>query len=67
MHHWQSGMMLIVGTATGQIYASEDRGTSWQLIAENVTPVSKDDHHLPFLTPEERKRHAEERGIAVNA
>ena len=67
MHHWKSGMMLVVGTATGQIYASEDAGASWQLIAENVTPVSKDDHHLPFLTPEERQRHAAERGIAVNA
>lgn len=67
LHHWSGGIMLVLGTATGEIYATEDKGASWQLIADDVTPVSKDDHHLPFLTPEERKRHAAERGIATNA
>ena len=53
-HVWDGGMMLVVGTATGQIYASENSGAHWDCIAENVTPVSKDDHHLPFMTPEAR-------------
>jgi hypothetical protein len=35
------------------------------LIADDVMPVSKDDHHLPFLTPEERRHHAEVRGIVT--
>jgi photosystem II stability/assembly factor-like uncharacterized protein len=65
MHHWPGGMTLVIGTATGQIYASEDEGASWQLIADDVMPVSKDDHHLPFLTPEERRHHAEVRGIVT--
>ncbi len=54
-HVWPDGMMLVVGTATGQLYASENSGKHWDLIAADVTPVSKDDHHLPFMTPEARK------------
>ncbi len=53
-HVWPGGMMLVVGTATGQLYASENGGASWERIADDVTPVSKDDHHLPFMTPEAR-------------
>jgi len=64
MHQWDGGMMLIVGTATGEIYTSEDEGASWTLIDDNVTPVSKDDHHLPFLSDEERQRAMEARNIA---
>ncbi|MDA0240776.1 MAG: hypothetical protein O3A84_12225 [Proteobacteria bacterium] len=55
MDHWDGGMMLVVGTATGEIYTSEDRGASWQCICDETAPVSKDDHHMPFMTPEERK------------
>ncbi len=54
-HVWDGGMMLVIGTATGQVYASENGGACWDCIAENVTPVSKDDHHLPFMSPEARK------------
>ncbi len=63
MHRWGGGMMMAVGTATGQVYATEDKGASWDCIADDVTPVSKDDHHLPFLSPEERQRVMEHRNI----
>ncbi len=63
MHQWDGGMMLVIGAATGELYTSEDGGTSWTRIADNVTPVSKDDHHLPFLSPEERQRAMEIRNI----
>jgi photosystem II stability/assembly factor-like uncharacterized protein len=53
LHQWDGGMMLVVGTATGQVYASENEGASWTCIAENVTPVSKDHHHIAFLPPEQ--------------
>jgi len=63
LHRWDGGMMLAVGTATGEVYASEDRGATWNCIADDVTPVSKDDHHLPFLSEEERQRARAERNI----
>lgn len=55
MHSWTGGMMLVIGTATGEIYASEDAGASWACIADDVRPVSKDDHHLPFLSEDQRR------------
>jgi photosystem II stability/assembly factor-like uncharacterized protein len=56
LHHWDGGMMLTLGTATGQVYVSEDRGESWERIADGIPPVSKDDHHFPFMPKEERER-----------
>ena len=53
IHQWDGGMMLVIGTATGQIYTSENEGTSWTCVADNVTPVSKDHHHIAFLPPEQ--------------
>lgn len=61
---WDGGMMMAVGTATGEVYASEDKGASWVCIADNVTPVSKDDHHLPFLSEEDRAAAMEHRNIS---
>lgn len=63
MHQWDGGMMLAVGTATGEVYASENDGASWTCIAGDVKPISKDDHHLPFMSPEERKQAMEVRGL----
>ncbi len=54
-HVWDGGQMLVIGTATGEVYASEDDGASWDCIAGDVAPVSKDHHHLAFLPPEQRE------------
>lgn len=54
IHHWNKKTLLIIGTATGEIYTSDDAGQSWQCIADNMPAISKDDHHIPFLPPEER-------------
>ncbi|NQU71634.1 MAG: glycosyl hydrolase [Rhodospirillales bacterium] len=62
-HVWNGGMMLIVGSATGEIYDSEDRGASWERISDEATPISKGDHHLPFLSEEIRLKGAAERGV----
>ncbi len=51
----QAGVSFFFGTAVGEIYASEDRGEHWQLIA-NTPPVSKAGHYRKFLSPEERER-----------
>ena len=56
LHHWDGGMMLAVGTATGEIYVSENAGTSWTRIADNAAPVSKDHHHLAWYPREDRER-----------
>jgi photosystem II stability/assembly factor-like uncharacterized protein len=55
-HRWPGGHMLVLGNATGQIYASEDNGSSWQCIAAKLAPVSKDNHHFPFMSAEERQK-----------
>jgi len=54
-HVWDGGMMLLAGTATGEVYATEDDGASWQLITDQATPVAKEDHHLPFISEEVRR------------
>jgi photosystem II stability/assembly factor-like uncharacterized protein len=55
-HRWPGGHMLVLGNATGQVYSSEDGGNSWQCIAPKLAPVSKDHHHLPFMSAEERQK-----------
>ena len=54
-HLWDGGMMLTVGTATGEVYVSEDRGASWGQVSDRVGPVSKDHHYAAFMSEEERK------------
>ena len=55
LHHWDGGMMLAVGTATGEIYVSEDDGGSWTGIEDNARPISKDHHHLAWYPKAERE------------
>ena len=55
LHQWDSGMMLAVGTATGEIYVSEDDGASWTCIQDNARPLSKDHHHLAWYPKAERE------------
>ncbi len=61
-HVWPGGMMLVAGTATGEVFATEDRGQSWQLLTDRATPVSKEDHHLPFISEEVRIAELAKRG-----
>ena len=48
-HHWPDGVLLLLATATGEIYASENDGQNWACIAEEISPVSKDGHYVMFL------------------
>ena len=61
-HVWDGGMMLLAGTATGEVYATEDEGASWQLITDQARPVSKEDHHIPFISEEVRRETLAARG-----
>ena len=61
-HVWDGGMMLLAGTATGEVFATEDEGASWQLITDEARPVSKEDHHIPFISEEVRRETLAARG-----
>ena len=54
-HLWDGGMMLVAGTATGEVFVTEDSGASWDLVPDLVRPVAKDHHYLAFLPEQEQK------------
>lgn len=49
-------VMLVAGTATGEVFACEDAGDEWYLIADGLPPISKGGHYRWFLPAEERAR-----------
>jgi photosystem II stability/assembly factor-like uncharacterized protein len=51
--HGAGRVAFYAGTAVGDVFASEDRGQHWQLIA-TTPPVSKAGHFRKFLSPEAR-------------
>jgi photosystem II stability/assembly factor-like uncharacterized protein len=48
-HTWPGGTMLSFATAGGEIYASDDGGENWTLIAQGLAPISKGVHYRAFL------------------
>jgi len=54
-YQWPGGTMLSFATANGEIFASDDNGESWSLIARGLAPVSKSVHYRAFL-PGARER-----------
>lgn len=38
-----------VATTDGEVFASNDRGTSWSLIARDLPPISKGGHYQTVL------------------
>lgn len=63
MHLWYGGMMLVIGTATGELYATDDNCRSWVCLYDGAPAFSKEDHHLPFLSDEERADAMVKRGL----
>jgi photosystem II stability/assembly factor-like uncharacterized protein len=55
LHEWPDEIALYAATATGEVYASERRDSSWQLIASGLPAVSKAGHYRRFLSAEERQ------------
>ena len=41
LYHWDKRAMLLAGTATGEVYACEDAGEDWSVVAEQLPPISK--------------------------
>jgi len=63
MHLWYGGMMLVIGTATGELYATDDHCRSWVCLYDDAPAFSKEDHHLPFMSDEERAAAMADRGL----
>ena len=62
-HVWDGGTMLIIGTAMGESYRSEDAGAGWRRIADGLPPVFMDNHHLPFMSEQVREQAMAARGF----
>jgi len=60
MHDFGAGYSLYAGTATGEIYHSDDNGEHWSLLADRLPPISKGGHYRWFLTDERRAEIEEE-------
>jgi hypothetical protein len=56
LYHWEDRVMLVAGTATGEVFAYEDPGGLWQTIATDLPPISKGGHYRWFLSAGERNR-----------
>jgi hypothetical protein len=55
MVHWGAQLAFYFGTAVGEVFASEDGGETFHLIA-TMPPISKAGHFRKFLSPEDRER-----------
>jgi photosystem II stability/assembly factor-like uncharacterized protein len=53
-HHSGDYLGILAGTATGEIYLTEDDGSSWSCIVAGLPPISKAGHYRWFLSEEER-------------
>jgi len=60
LHNWGEGFSLYAGTATGEIFHSDDCGQHWSLLADRLPPVSKGGHYRWFLSDERRNEIEEE-------
>jgi photosystem II stability/assembly factor-like uncharacterized protein len=56
LHYWSDGIMLVAGTATGEVFIREPADGPWSLLADNLPAVSKGGHYRWFLSFEERAR-----------
>jgi photosystem II stability/assembly factor-like uncharacterized protein len=54
-HVWKGGSMFALGSAAGQVWTSENRGSWWNAAAK-LPPISKDHHFLFFLPPDSRQK-----------
>jgi photosystem II stability/assembly factor-like uncharacterized protein len=55
LYRSQDRVMLIAGTATGEVFACADAGERWSIVADGLPPISKGGHYRWFLAPAERE------------
>ncbi len=56
LYQHSAGVFLSAGTATGEIFVSDNNGENWETVAVNVPPISKAGHYRWFLTDERRQQ-----------
>jgi photosystem II stability/assembly factor-like uncharacterized protein len=49
LHRSQTNVAFFAGTAVGEVFASSDRGETWEQIAANLPPISKVGHYKKFV------------------
>jgi len=49
MHCWHSNVAFYAGSALGEVFASENRGESWELVTAALPPISKVGHYKKLL------------------
>jgi photosystem II stability/assembly factor-like uncharacterized protein len=65
--HWvQDQVAIYAGTATGEVYETDDAGEHWQTIASGLPAIAKNGHYRYFLDPQDKAR-AEEMMRACGA
>lgn len=52
LHHVGQNISIYAGTATGEVYETDDAGESWRLLASALPAVAKNGHFRYFLSPE---------------
>jgi photosystem II stability/assembly factor-like uncharacterized protein len=55
MHHAGAHLMLVAGTATGEVFVSDDAGGEWSVAATGLAPISKGGHYRWFLDAQQRE------------
>ena len=45
LEEWGSSFSAFVGTTAGQVFATDDSGANWSLIASGLAPISKGLHY----------------------
>jgi photosystem II stability/assembly factor-like uncharacterized protein len=66
LHHYGDRIGLYLGTASGEVWESNDDGDSWRLLISGLPPIAKNGHYRYLLSPEE-KHAAEEMMREVGA
>ena len=64
-HQSDNGLSLFAGTSYGQIWCSDDAGDTWDLVGEDLPPISKGAHYRHFVSDE--KRQEIEEGLKATA
>jgi photosystem II stability/assembly factor-like uncharacterized protein len=45
LEDWRESFSVIAATTSGEVYATDDGGDSWSLIARDLAPISKGEHY----------------------
>ena len=67
LYHSGAQISLFTGTATGEVYGSDDAGETWSLVADQLPPISKGGHYRWFVDDQQRQEIERRTVEAANA